>query len=93
MAIKIRHIRCNMADFNADRHRFRFFYNGEEHIAHIYMASQAIFDEEDERNIPESILCEVAEAMSESVLKNEARWRYPDEAYEIADAYCAEEFK
>ena len=93
MAIKIRHIRCNMADFNADRHRFRFYYNGEEHIAQIYMAFHVIFDEKDEQTIPESVLCEVADEIYKSVRKNEANWRYPDEAYEIADAYCAEEFK
>lgn len=93
MAIKIRHIRCNMADFNADRHRFRFFYNGAEHIASCYMGCDIHFDEITKQIVPQNILFEVGDAICESVAKNESRWHYPDEAYEIADAYCAEEFK
>ena len=86
----LRHISCNMADFHADRHRFRFEYNGKEYIASCYGALDVLFDEETEKEIPEDVLCEIKEIIWNKIDKEEKKWRYPREAYEIANAYCEE---
>lgn len=88
----LRHISCNMADFNADRHRFRFEYSEKEYIASCYGALNIFFDEETEKEIPEEVLCEIKEIIWNKINKEEKKWRYPKEAYEIADAYCKENF-
>ena len=41
----LRHVACNMEDFNKDRHRFRFEYNGKEYVVPCYGALDVIFDE------------------------------------------------
>lgn len=88
----LRHVACNMADFNADRHRFRFEYNKKEHIASCYATLSVLFDEETEKEIPEEILCEIEEIIWDKIDKEENKWRYPKEVYEIANGYCAENF-
>lgn len=88
----LRHISCNMADFNADRHRFRFEYNEKEHIASCYSALDILFDEETEQEIPEDVLSEIKEIIWNKIDKEEKEWRYPREAYAIADKYCAKNF-
>ena len=88
----LRHVACNMADFNADRHRFRFEYNKKEHIASCYGASDVHFDESTEKEIPEDVLNEIKEIIWNKIDKEEKKWRYPREAYEIANDYCEENF-
>lgn len=88
----LRHIRCNMADFHADRHRFRFEYNKKEYIASCYGAFDIYFDDETENEIPEDVLSEIEEIILNKIDKEEKKWRYPREAYEIANAYCEENF-
>ena len=88
----LRHVSCNMKDFNADRHRFRFEYNNKEHIASCYGALDIFFDEETEKELPEDVLCEIKEIIWNKIDKEEKKWRYPKEAYEIANAYCEENF-
>ncbi len=88
---KVRHIRCNMADFNTDRHRFRFEYNGKEYIASCYAKVSVIFDGE-ANGLPGHVKDSVTHTIYHKMDTEEKNWRYPDEAYEIADAYCQEEF-
>lgn len=85
---KVRHIRCNMADFHADRHRFRFEYDGKEYIASCYGAADVIF-EDAALTLPEAVLVSVTQTIYKKIDKEEKNWGYPDEAYEIANAYCA----
>lgn len=87
----LRHIACNMADFNADRHRFRFEYNNKEYVVPCYGALNVIFDEV-EKEIPEEVLCEIEEIIWNKIDKEEKKWRYPKEAYEIANKYYEENF-
>lgn len=88
---KVRHIRCNMADFNADRHRFRFEYRGKEYIAACYSKLDVIFDD-DANSLPDNVKANVMQTIFDKIDKEENKWRYPEEAYMIANAYCAEEF-
>ena len=88
----LRHVACNMADFHADRHRFRFEYNGKEYIAACYGALDVFFDDEAEKKIPEDILSEIQSIIWDKIEREEKKWRYPKEAYEIANAYCEENF-
>jgi hypothetical protein len=87
----LRHVACNMEDFNSDRHRFRFEYNGKEYVIPCYGASDIFFDEV-EKEIPEDVLCEIQDIIWDKIDREEKKWRYPKEAYEIADAYCKENF-
>lgn len=87
---KLRHIRCNMTDFHAGRHRFRFEYNGKEHIASCYHAFDIIFD--DDENLPEHVIAEVEKLIWDKIDSDESKWRYPAEAYTIANEYCKENF-
>ena len=89
----LRHISCNMADFHADRHRFRFFYNQKEYIAECYGAVDIHFTEEAEREIPETDLCEIQNIIWNKIDKEEKNWRYPEKASEIADEYARENFR
>jgi len=87
----VRHIACNMTDFNADRHRFRFEYNGKEYVVPCYRAVNVALDEiEDE--VPEDVLCEIQKIIFEKIDKEEKKWRYPQEAYDIANDYVRENF-
>lgn len=87
----LRHIRCNMADFNADCHRFRFEYDG---IEMVVTCHQRIWCDFDKLNIPEDIQTEIANIIFSKFDRGEEnKWRYPQEAYDIADAYCEENFK
>ena len=88
----LRHIACNMEDFHADRHRFRFEYNGKEYIAACYGALYVSFDDEAENEIPEDVLIKIEDYIWVKVDKEEKKWRYPKKAYEIANAYCEENF-
>ena len=85
----LRHIRCNMADFNADCHRFRFEYDGCEYIASCYGNSSIFFSNEE---LPQSVKNEVTVMVYHKIDKEEYKWRYPAEAYRIADSYVKEEF-
>ena len=88
---KVRHVACNMEDFYADRHRFRFNYNGKEYVVPCYGSLTIVFDEI-EKEIPEDILCEVQAIIWDKIEREERKWRYPKEAYEIASEYCKEDF-
>ena len=88
----LRHVACNMADFHADRHRFRFEYNGKEYIASCYGALDVFFDDEAENEIPSNVLDEIEDIIFDKIDREEKKWRYPREAYEIAKAYCEENF-
>ena len=83
---KLRHLPCNMFDFNADRHRFRFEVNGKTGEAWCTGKCDIYFtvglSEEDENNIRSEVW--------KRIDKNEMKWEYPQEAYDIADAYCRE---
>lgn len=81
---KVRHIRCNMNDFNIDRHRFRFEYNGNEEIANCISGTTVTFDND---NLPDDVKLEVTEIIYKKMDKEESKRRYPDEAYDIVDEY------
>jgi ArsR family metal-binding transcriptional regulator len=89
----LRHVACNMSDFNSDRHRFRFEYNKKEHIVSCYGSLDIHFNEETEKEIPDNILNEIKEIIWSKIDKEEKKWKYPKEAYVIADAYCKENFR
>lgn len=89
---KVRHISCNMKDFNADCHRFRFEYNGKEYVAACYGALDVHFDETTEREVPETVLNEVKHIIWAKIDKEEKHWRYPQAAYDVANAYVSENF-
>lgn len=89
---RVRHISCNMRDFHADCHRFRFEYNKKEYVAHCYSACDVIFDDETEREVPEEVLCEIQKIIWDKIDREEKKWHYPREAYEIANQYVAENF-
>ena len=89
---KLRHVACNMEDFHTDRHRFRFEYEEKEHVAECYGASDIHFSEATEKEVPESVLCEIKKIIWDKIDKEEKKWRYPREAYEIANGYCAANF-
>lgn len=56
----LRHLSCNMEDFNLDRHRFKFEYNQKEYIVSCYRASDIVFNEVGaEKEIPKDVLCEI----------------------------------
>lgn len=86
----LRHIKCNMDDFQIDRHRFRFTYCDKEYIASCYGKLEVEFDADGENNLPEDVQCEIQDIIWDKIDQNEnRRWRYPAEAYEIADRYYA----
>lgn len=89
---KVRHISCNMSDFNADKHRFRFEYNGKEYVASCYSSVNVEFDDATRNDIPEDVLMEIQSIIWNKIDKEEKNWRYPQEAYDIADAYMDDEF-
>lgn len=86
----IRHIRCTMDDFYSDRHRFRFSYDGKEYTVGCYAAFDVIFDED--WHIPEEVQEEIQDLIWKKIDSDESKWRYPAEAYRIADQYCKENF-
>lgn len=88
---KVRHITCNMEDFNTDCHRFRFEYNGKEYVAHCYFALTVMFGE-NENEIPEEVREEIKNIIWDKIDKEESTWSYPEEAYRIADKYAEDEF-
>lgn len=90
---RLRHVSCNMADFHADRHRFRFEYNQKEYVAECYGALDIHFDDVTEKEVPDSVLCEIQDIIWNKIDKEEKNWRYPAEAYEIANEYADEEFE
>ena len=80
-----------MSDFYADRHRFRFEYDGKTYIVACYRAvSVQFYDALFE--VPRNVRTELERIVIEKVSKEEGRWSFPKEAYAIADAYCAENF-
>jgi len=85
----IKHKKQTLADFQNDCHRFAFWYDGKDIEVSCYSALSVFFDNE---NIPEDVKCEVQEEIFNLIDKNESKWALPKEAYEIADAYCAENF-
>lgn len=87
----VRHIKCNMADFNADRHRFRFEYEGQEYTASCSGKLYILFDDAAEK-LPQEVLASVTSTIYAKLDKEEQNWRYPDEAYTIANAYCDDNF-
>lgn len=88
----VRHIACNMADFLADRHRFRFEYNGKEYIVPCYGTVNVALDEISDE-VPEDILCEIQDIIWNKIDKEEKNWRYPQKVYAIANDYVEENFE
>lgn len=88
---KVRHIACNMNDFLSDIHRFRFEYAGETYVVHLVSKSGVVFEGTADQ-LPETVRDEVIEIIYEKADKEEFKWRYPQEAYNIADRYVKEEF-
>ena len=88
---KLRHIACNMADFHADRHRFRFYYNNAEYIAECYGASMIYFCDKANANLPENVLCEIQQMIWHKIDTEEHNWHYPEEAYIIVNSSIKEE--
>ena len=86
---KLRHLPCNMFDFNADRHRFSFEVNGKRGEAWCTGGCDIHFtvglDSEDEYKISTMIFNRID--------KKEMKWSYPMEAYDVADEYCRNEFE
>lgn len=80
-----------MSDFNADRNRFRFDYEGVTYELPCYGATDIIFTEI-ENVVSEEVILELQDIIWEKIEDNEKRWRYPKEAYKIADNYVDEEF-
>ena len=87
----VRHVKRTMDDFNADRNRFRFDYKGVTYELPCYGALDIIFTEI-EKVVPEEVILELQDIIWEKIDNNENRWRYPKEAYKIADDYVDEEF-
>lgn len=85
---KIRHIACNMKDFLSDAHRFRFEYNNKNYIVTCYGAVDIFFDDKDESVLPDIVKKEISELVWNKIDKEELKWSYPKEAYEIANNYC-----
>ena len=71
----VTHVACNMEDFYADRHRFRFFYNQKEYIVECYGACDIHFTEEAEKEIPETDLCEIQNIICNKIDKEEKKQR------------------
>lgn len=86
--MEIKHIRCNMEDFYADRHRFRVIYEGNEYIATCYHNCNVMVD----NGFPLNMKYELSELIWKEIDKKQYRWKYPKQAYEIANRYCEEEF-
>ncbi|ADL36091.1 hypothetical protein bpr_II153 (plasmid) [Butyrivibrio proteoclasticus B316] len=90
---KLRHIRVSISDFLADRHRFKFEYEGDEYEAACYSSVDIQFGEDAEKNIPEEVLSKITKEIYKKIDENEGKnWRYPEKARAIADTYCEEEF-
>lgn len=87
---RLRHIKCNMEDFHADRHRFRFEYNEKEEVVACYGALDCHFENE---SIPKSVKNEIIRIIYSKIDKEEKTWGYPKEAYDITDEYCTNEFQ
>lgn len=85
----IKHKRQNLADFQNDIHRFKFWYNGEKE-SYCVSGLNVFFDDGD--NIPDDVKVDISGAILNLIDKNESKWSVPKEAYRIANAYCAEEF-
>lgn len=81
----IRHIRCNMQDFRADRHRFYFEYNGKTEMVSCYGSVDCHFENTE---LPEAVKEEILGIIFAKMDRKEKSWRYPAEAYSIANAYC-----
>ena len=91
MAFTIRHKKQTLADFQNDCHRFSLLYNGKQSEVACYGACDVLFDD---KSIPEDVLCDVQQVIWSLIDMNENRyWAVPDGAQEIADAYCAENFR
>lgn len=90
----LRHIRCNLSDFLSDIHRFSFIYDNMKYIAtchaklSIHLSTELPFFVDP----PIEVLDEIYELIYNSIDKNELKWRYPKEAYQICNRYYAENF-
>lgn len=82
---KLRHVACNMKDFKSDRHRFRYEYNEKEYTASCYEGISIIYEHEDE--VPSNVRGEIREIIYHKIDTEERKWRYPQAAYDVADAY------
>lgn len=85
----VKHKRQSLEDFQKDIHRFKFWHNGEKEVS-IINNLYICFRYED--NIPDEVKAEIRAKVYELMDKNESKWSVPKGAYEIADAYCAENF-
>ena len=85
----LRHIACNMNDFQNDCHRFRFEYKEKEYTASCYGKITVVFDND---NLPEEVKEDLTNMIYAKIDKEENKWRYPEEAYRIVDEYYEEEF-
>lgn len=85
----IKHKRQNLADFQNDIHRFKFWYDGEKEC-YCVSGLNVFFNDND--NIPDDVKINVSEAILNLIDKNESKWSVPKGAYRIVGDYCAEEF-
>ena len=88
---KVHHKRQRLADFQNDIHWFHFKYNGTRYMASCQNAAFVDFENEDA--LPEDVMVAVQNKIYEMMDKYEKSWSIPKGAQEIADAYCAEEFR
>ena len=86
---KLRHLPCNMNDFNADCHRFSFEINGKKGEARCFSKGTVYFTV----GLMPDVERQLTSAIWNKIDKDELKWSYPAEAYEIANQYCAEEFR
>ena len=86
--LKLRHLPCNIYDFNADRHRFVFEFNGKRGEVWCTGKCNVYFTV----GVPDYIQKELMEEIWKRIDRDEMKWVYPREAYKIADRYCVSEF-
>ncbi len=84
----VRHKPQTIEDFQKDIHRFTYSYNGVKEVSCVSRLS-VFFDDK----LPEEIETEIRRYVWYLIDTQEDKWSLPCGAQEIADAYCAEEFK
>ena len=87
---KLRHLPCNMNDFHADRHRFSFETNGKRGEVHAYSGGVTMYFT---IGMMENQRREIEAAVCQKIRDEESKWRLPDEAWEIINNYCKENYR
>ena len=89
----LRHLPCTMDDFFADRHRFVFEYENKKYNAECIGFMIVNFDKNAINDISPNILKQIVSCIWDKVDHETWKWRYPEEAYKIANNYCEENFR